>query len=435
MNEFDTVRKKNIYSEFSITLVVLFFIGILYGCNSDESVDPDTTTAKVVGKVSAESVSEDDSIQNTLVKLIRMDAQGKEETVSLRDVVPDAQGKFVLETYLDGVNHLFIKADKNNTELRGILGSKVRQGIAVYMQPLNQVTTISADLFKSILISNGNPDYTGIQILIDEEIASTLDSNRSLINNTAAAFQTGYQAEEATFLRQEIGGTTSQWEYILSTKVNAQSALDRDLYYAASVSSRQKAYQNYLGAVADAYADSGLQFATFSKVLEVSTRVFLKEIKKIDSRLNFEFVRRTSEIRAGVLNTAVQYEFERLGADPSVINEIIYAGEELENSISYMQNENEISDAYANYKDTVIDNLKEFLGGNGMVIDAIEENIMNYKNELISIVDNSNDQTAVIDAYMNFYGDITNLVLQQISADGILKYAANNILILVNLYY
>lgn len=435
MIEIDTVRKKNIYSKFSITLVVLFFIGFLYGCDSDESVDADIVTAKVVGKVSDESVSGDNNLQNALVKLVRMDAQGEEEIVSLSEAVTDTQGKFVLETYLDGVNHLFIKADKNNAELRGILASKVRQGIAVYMQPLNQVTTISADLFKSILISNNNPDYTGIRILIDEEIASTLDSNRSLIDNTAAAFETGYQAEEETFLRPEIGGTTSQWEYILGTKVNAQSALDRDLYYSASVSSRQKAYQNYLGAVANAYVDSGLQFVTFSKVLEVSTRVFLKEIEKINSRLNFEFVRRTSEIRAGVLNIAVQYEFERLGADPSAINEIINAGEELENSIPNMQSQSEISGAYTNYKDTVIENLKEILGGNGTVIDAIEENIMNYKNELISIVDNSNDQSAVIDAYLNFYGKITSLVQQQIGTESVLQYAANNILILVNMYY
>lgn len=285
------------------------------------------------------------------VKLIRMTPAGEEETVSMEDAMTDSQGKFVLETNLDGVNNLLVKADKDDMELRGILSTDVKSGIAVYLQPLNLITTVSSDLYKSALISNLNLEYTQIGILIDAEIASTIDSNSEFINDAAAAFKKGSDAEKEILLRPEIGGTTSQYEQIMNAKIAAQSALDRDLYYAGSESAKQVAFQNYLNSVADAYIEVGMQSATFSKVLEASIRVFLKEIEGINSRLNSEFIKRSSEIRARIINIAVQAEFQKLGADPTTMNKIINSGEELENNIINLQSATEISDEFSSYKD------------------------------------------------------------------------------------
>jgi hypoxanthine phosphoribosyltransferase len=434
----DEIKQENIINKICFLASVLFFIGVLISCNNTGTVEPEVITSKVVGKVSDESTSGDGSfsgVENATIRLIQMENDGAEDTVSVEDVITDAQGKFISETNLDGVNNLLVKAGKDDKEWRGILTSKVKQGIAVYIQPLNMVTTVSADLFRKAVLANSNLEYTQIRILIDEDIAFILDSNSEFIDDVVSAFETGLSAEKETLLRPEIGGTTSQWEHIMSAKISAQSALDRDLYYAESVSARKIALQSYLSSIADAYVDVGMQTVTFSKVLESSSRVFLKGISGINSRLYFEFVKRSSEIRARVLDIAVQYEFQKLGADPSIINKVIDSGDELENGLEYLQSENEIAVAFINYKQKVMEHFERVTGVNGNTIAAIEDTIEVYKNDLITGVNNSGEQSAVIDAYLNFYTNVTNLVKQQISTGYIDQNAASDVLILLNMYY
>ncbi len=434
----DEIKRKHTFNKSSFLLIVLFFIGILIGCNSNDPVEPLTATAKVVGKVSGASVPGIiffSDIQNVSVKLVRLTPDGEEETVSIEDVKTDSLGKFVLETNLDGVKNLLVKADKDDMELRGMLSTDVESGIAVYLQPLNLVTTVSSDLYKSALISNASLEYTQIGIFIDTDIAAAIDSNIELTNDVAVAFEKGCDAEKEILLRPEIGGTTSQNEQIMNAKIAAQSALDRDLYFAGSESAKQVAFQNYLNSVSDAYVEVGMQSVTFSKVLEASIRVFLKEIEGINSPLNFEFIKRSSEIRARIINIAVQAEFQKLGADPSTINKIINSGEDLENSILNLQSAKEISDEFSSYKDQLLSYLVRAMGVNGNVIPAIEDSIALYKNDLISGVVNGNEQSAIIDAYINFYGNILKLVKRQTSTENTNQTAVTNVLILLNIYY
>lgn len=438
MKNTDERRRKNIIIKISFLTIVLFFIEILIGCNSNDSTEPEFDTAKVVGKVSDESISGNKSsygIQNVSVKLIKMTPTGEGETVSIKEAITDSLGKFILETNLDGVRNLLIKADKDDMEWRGILSTDLKSGIAVYIQPLNLVTTISADLYKSTLLANNSLEYTQIRILMDREVAAEIDSNRGIITDLASAFNKSSDAEKEILLRPEIGGTTSQWEQIISAKIDAQSALDRDLYYAGSESAEKVACQNYLNSIAEAYVDVGMQCVTFSKVLEASIRVFLKDIEGINSRLDFVFIKRSSEIRARVINIAVQTEFQKLGADPSISNKVIFSGEELENNLIDLQSEKEISDEFINYRDQLINYLIRVLGINGNVIPAIEDSITAYKNDLVSEVNNGNEQSAIIDAYINFYENISNLVKQKISAENTDQTAVTNVLTLLNVYY
>lgn len=75
------------------------------------------------------------------------------------------------------------------------------------------------------------------------------------------------------------------------------------------------------------------------------------------------------------------------------------------------------------------------MGVNGNVIPAIEDSIKLYKNDLISGVVNGNEQSAIIDAYINFYGNIVNLVKQQTDTENTNQTAVANVLILLNIYY
>lgn len=429
MQKNEKLKQNNIYYKILFSTIVLFFIGALVGCSKSVSVDTDEVTAKVAGKIQDGS-----GITGISVRLLRLNNSGNSEIVSLEDVFTNSDGKFILETNLDGESNLLVQADNNNNGWRGILSAAVKPGIAVYSQPLNSATTISTDLYIGALESGRNLDYTQIRLFIDKEIAGILDSNRELMNSIISAISTESDAEKETMLRAEIGGTTSQWQQIIVAKIAAQTAFDRDLYYALSENARQAALYSYLYSISDAYVDVGLQSETFSKVLEASIRAFLKEIEGINSRLEFEFSRRTSEIRAKALNASILSEFQKLGADPSMINEVIYAGETLQENLEDIQSTEGIANEFAGYRDQILGNLLKVLGVYGDTIQTYQGSIQDYKTALISDVANSSDAAGIISAYINFYSSVKNLVKQQNSGT-VQQDAAAEVLILLNMYF
>ncbi|HSD62405.1 MAG TPA: hypothetical protein VLB50_01370 [Ignavibacteriaceae bacterium] len=437
MCKYDGRKKKYLIDKVCRALIVLFFIVNIIGCNADDIQEPEIVTAKVVGKISDGSASGTINLTdpgNVSVRLVRFKTNGDEETVSVKDAVTDSRGKFVLETNLDGVRNLLVKASKDNLELSGIVTSQVKSGIAVYLQPLNMVTTVSADLYKLIFPADSSFEYNRIAIMINEEIASNLNNHNDLINTIAGIIKSELDAERNTFLRPEIGGTPSQWNQILNAGITAQVALDRDLYFADSESAKKIAVNNYLNSISDTYIKAGLQPVTYSKVLEASVRVLLKSIEGIDSGLSFDFVKRSSEIRARILNIAVQYEFQMLDADPSLINKVIYFGDELENNLEDLNSESELENAFISYSEHQTENLLKVLGISGDSVPEIEDSIAVYKNELKSDVENGNEES-IINAYINFYGKISNLVERKINSGNNNLSTIIDVLILLNMYF
>ena len=427
----ESLVRKNIYSKIFFSIIVLFFIVALAGCSNDMPVETEEVTAKVAGRI-----QDGTDINGTQVELIKLEPSGMTKTVSLEDVFTNSDGKFILETNLDGESNLLIQANKNSEQWRGIITAKVKPGIAVYSQPLGSISNVCADLYTISLESGKNIEYTQFRILINQDAAEVLENNLEQLNVISDAVAVESDAEEETFLRPEIGGTTSQWQQILVAKTAAQTVLDRDLYYALSERAQQSAINNYLSSVSDAYVVVGLQSDTFSKVLEASVRAFLKEVNgNSSSRLGFEFLRSTAVIRAKTMNVAVLLEFQKLGADPSLIASVIYAGENLQERLNDIQSSEEIANEFAGYRDQCLENLIKVLGVYGDNIDTFQADIENFKINLITDIENSSDPGEIINAYISFYGKIKNLVGQQFSSQDVVQNAAAEVLILLNMYF
>lgn len=430
MLRYEKLEKKNIYNKVLLSTFVLFFIGTLVGCSKETPVQTEEITARVAGRV-----QNDAGLKGILVHLAKVNTSGTTETVSLEDGYTNSEGKFILETNLAGANNLLIEADNGVKKWRGIITAEVIPGITIYTQPLSSTTTLSVDLFQIALESGDFPDYTQIRLFMDEDIAELLDDQTDLMKVISNAMSLEFDAEKETMLRSEIGGTTSEWQQINVARIVAQTALDRDLYYALSESAEKAAVYNYLGSISEAYVDVGMQSDTFSKVLEASFRTFLKEIEGINSRLEFEFIRRTSWIRARVLNAAVLSEFQKLGADPSILASVIAAGENLENNLEETQSSEDIANEFTVYRDLCQESLIKVLGVNGSSIQNFQSNIDDYKIMLISDVENSNESGEIISAYMNFYGSIRNLVGYHLNSGNVVQNAAAEVLILINMYF
>jgi hypothetical protein len=430
MQKNERLKKKNIYNNIVLSTFVLFFIGTLVGCSNETAVQTEEITARIAGRI-----QNDSGLKGIPVRLSKLDTSGAIETISLEDGYTDSEGKFILKTNITGTDNLRIEADNGITQWRGIITSGLIPGITVYTQPLNSTTTVAADLFQIAFASGNKPDYTQIRLLIDEEIAGIIDNKADLMRIISDAIMLEFNAEKETMLRSEIGGTTSQWQQINVARIAAQTALDRDLYYALSESAKKAAVYNYLGSVSDAYVDVGMQSDTFSKVLEASVRTFLKKIEGINSRLEIEFTKRTSWIRARVLNAAVLSEFQKLGADPSMLAGVIAAGENLEDNLEDAESTEDIANEFTEYHDECRENLIKVLGLSGNSIGTFQENIDDYKNTLISDIEGSNDSGEIISAYMNFYGSIRNLVGQHLNSGNVLQDAAAEVLILINMYF
>ncbi len=421
----------NIFNKIFFSIVVLFFIVALAGCSKDIPVETEVVTAKVAGRIQDGSY-----LNRTRVKLLKLEAPGITKTVSLEDVFTNSDGKFILETNLDGESNLLIQADKDNEQLRGIITAKVEPGITVYSQPLGSISNVCTYLYTISIESGENVAYTQFRILINQETAGLLENNMGQMNVVSRAVTIESDAEEEIFLRPEIGGTTSQWQHIVVAKIAAQTVLDRDLYYSLSESAQQSSIYNYLSSVSDAYVEAGLQSDTFSKVLEASVRAFLKEIGgNISPQLDFEFLRSTAVIRARIMNVAVLSEFQKLGADPSLTAKVILSGDNLLHKLIDIDSAEDIADEFAAYRDQCLENLIKVLGVYGNKIQTFQTDIENFKVNLITDIENSSDTGEIISAYLSFYNKITNLVGQQFNSQDVVRNAATEVLILLNMYF
>lgn len=427
-NESSLRNNRNV--EIFVSIIVLFFIGALAGCSKDMPVEADGVTAKVAGRI------QDATNPNGIpVMLVKLEPSGITKIVSYEDVFTDSEGKFILETNLDGESNLLIKAENGAEQWQGIVTAMVKPGIAVYSEPLGSITNVCSDLYRIVLDSGRNIEYTQFRILINKEAAGILNNNADLKNIVSDAIADESSAEKEAFLRPEIGGTTSQWQQIIVAKNAAQTALDRDLYYAVSASAQQAAIFNYLSLVSDAYVEAGLQSDTFSKVLEAAIRTFLKEIEGNSSRQEFEFIRSTAVIRARIINVAVLSEFQKLGADPSLLSRVINAGDNLQEKLNEARSAEDITNEFAGYRDLCLENLIRVLGVYGNNIQTFQSDIENFKTNLITDIENSSDAGEIISAYISFYGKITNLVGQQFNAQDVVRNAAAEVLILLNMYF
>lgn len=399
-----------------ISLLSLVFIA---GCSDDSSNpvggDPNSPS-KVQGKATdnngfQKSNGTNSNIEGATVILARVKADGSLETVSNASVQTDVSGLYTVETNVDGESNLLVVATKGSNVWKAVVSSTVKNGITVFAPPLNDETTVEAEVYASVKASgNANVTFADIASTINIEIAVQVKGDASAMADLTASIEAEADAKVQTFTSSEVGGTLAEWQLIVNAKAQAQAQLERDLFVASSQSEINAAFETYTDATINAYNNAGSDITAYGKVIEASSRVFINNATSISSSVKFAVQKRIALLKAKIINFVVLAKFTALGASQAQMNTIISAAATLNASIDASATFSAILIAFDDYHTAVVNELSITLGVDSSTMAAIESNIAAFQATLESSVKLTVSTNVIVNAYMKFYSDVKSSV-------------------------
>lgn len=398
-----------------LLLVGLFSMAFIAGCSNDNNNPVSSNTgspSKVQGRATNNSgfqkaTGTQSSIQGATVILARVKADGSLETVSNASVQTDANGQFTVETNANNESNLIVVATKGSNTWKAVVSATVRNGITVYAPPLNDETTVEADVYANLKASGATEvSYADVAANINSEVAAQVKGNVSAIADLAASIKAEVDAKEKTFTSASIGGTQAEWQSIVDANEQAQAQLERDLFVASSQADIDAAFETKTNASINAYQKAGLDVAAYGKVFEAASRVLINSSSSISATAKFAIEKRIALMKAKIINFIVQAKFTVIGATQSQMNVVINSATTLNSSINAATTSSEISAAFDAYHTAIVNELEATLNIDSTTMSTLESNIAGFKVTLESSASASASAEMVVNAYMKFYSDV-----------------------------
>lgn len=424
-------------------LMVAFIASLfLIGCSEDNGPTGNSgSSSRVEGRVtnsdSHSSSAADENVENADVTLLMVESNGVLKTVSNNTVKTDKDGKFIVETNLNGVSGLIVSASKGNESWKAVLSSEVRNGITVYSQPLNKETTAEAEVYiEAESESDNSVNYAEVARYISSEAAAEIKGNKDKAKAAASAFKSEAEVQAKAFINSFFQIGSAKWNSFLNARTQAQATLERNLHFSENSASVNAAFEAYANSIMEAYAAAGVSAESYAKLAEISHRALINKAENSGSNLQFHLQKKAALVRAKIIQHAMEAKFAAADASSATINSVNNASIELSASIKAANSSNEIINAFDSYHSKIINNLTSAMGLHGSSVTAAEANIATYKAALKNSVNASITSETIIAAYIDFYQKVKTECQSKMAQAGEQKVnACADILILANMQF
>ncbi len=423
-------------------LAIIFAAAILSGCDKSSPTSPSTSPSivegRVVGSASStgnmqKSSSTQSGIQGATVILASIKSDGSLQTVSNAAVQTDVNGKFDVETNLNGISNLVVIASQGSSHWKAVVTSQVQSGLKVFSEPLDDQTTIKTDIYiKAKEHNHDNVTYAEIDNYISSDIATEIEADTTMEDDIEASINAEANAEVDAFSDSSIGMSQGQWQSVIGGKEDAEISLERNLYFANNQSDDDAAENSYYKGVVNAFINAGLSAGTCIKLMEISQRAFINSLSGLNAQIAFSFEQRSQEIKAIVTNYAVQSNFISLGASQTQISDAATAGDNLVVSIKNALTISDIDNAYETYRSAIESDIPVLLGINSNMMTNMDASLAGYRTVLQAAVSSNVSFAALVKAYSAFYSSVkTEMAMVMNPANGAhLNAAAETMMIL-----
>ena len=419
------VRAK--YSK-SFTFLIILTAGLILisGCGKNNPTAPAGTPATVEGRVNGNGgyqrmakSSAVSGIGGAMVLLAEIQVDGSLQTVSSGSITTDADGKFALETNLDGVKNLVVVASKDSEKWEAVVTSEVKSGSVVYSQPLNDETTSETEIYLTAKANGDNIiGYDEIAAYIDSAIAAQIKTDHSLIGSVEASIQTSVDAQQKAYIVGGINISSTDEAKIEAAKADAKASLDRNLYFSSDQTSIDAAFNAYNKDILNAYLNAGVSAVTLVKVLEISQCAFVNYVdhSAINLKAKFELNQNSAERKSELLNLAVQSEFSENAGSQDQLNGLINAGSRLISAVEEASDTAEINAAFNAYRSDLSDVLTVTLGLDPGTFSALQSIVTDLKSSLYTSIGTTSSADAIVAAYISFYSGVSNAVTGSVNS-------------------
>lgn len=438
-------RTKNTFLIYGLLAVSL----LLASCSNDDNpFESESGSAKVAGRISSTtglakstgSQSIFGGVQGATVILAQVQANGSLKTVSTQSIQTDTEGKFVLETKLNGASNLVVVATKGTTEWKAVVSAKVQSESTVYAPPLTSESTIEANIYIK-LVSQGHADSfddAEIKLLLNAQSARNTNGDSKIAEEFMSAFQTVVQARATASSNSYFGLSSSQVQEIAQAKAMAKANFDAALYSSSDTEAEEETCtNNYENNLLNAYSNTSANAYYYAELLRISATAFVNASANMNSQVRMAMAKSFYRRYAFVLNFAMKQQFKIAGASDSQMNGIESAGASLNAAIKSSADFNQMASAFVQYHSSVKSQLQIALPTYASLLESIDASINSTNsakavlNTTIGITVNIN---TIINAYITFYNAI-KLITQTtlIGATSAQINSATQILIMANM--
>jgi len=433
---------------FNYFLAAYLFAGLI-SCSKNSDYSNGGSNSKVSGRVTESSGLKSASlksgqatagVQGATVIIAEVQANGSLNTVSTQSVQTDVDGKFVVETKMSGAKNLVVVATKGTTELKSVVSAEVKSGTTVYAQPLNTETTAEAEVYAR-LIATGKINVisqTDVQLYVNADVAAQIKGNESTQDQFISSLEVAAQAKTKASGNSYFGISNSQLQTITTANAQAQADFEAALYNADdSQSADEEKFDNFQKAIVSAYASANVKAETYAKLSVISSKAFVNATANLSLPVYFASAESNYLRVAFIIRQAIEAKFLEAGASGAQSSAVVSAGANLTSSIKSSVSINQIADAFVQYHNAIIAQLKLTMSAQVNTIDMMDASIngiVGIKAMLNGSIYATASTDAIVNAYVNFSNSCKALVQSNMS--GVMSAQVNTaseILLLANM--
>jgi hypothetical protein len=404
-----------------VAIACAFAVVAAAGCGDDDD-DPITPgePARIVGRVAGAGVFQKSgaatAVEGAIVSAARIESNGTLSSASPESTVSDAGGEFSVDVNLHGARNLVVIATKDSLAWRSVVTAESRSGSAVTAQPLNDESTVEADVLARV-VAHGVANavyYADVAADVDGAVTAAVKGNATAIDRLASAIEAESEGHVLFLGHPSVGVSQARIAAIARGRAAAQERLETDLHAAGdSPAAIDAAYDAFHQAYVEAYVDTGVSAGIAAQARESGARVLLRSSSLLDAPARFALARAAARVRLAPLRESVRARLAGLGAAPGELAAATEAAATLSAALEDAGSGDELDAAFAAYHDAVLGTLAAVAETHAAAIVSMDTAIRaagGAKQALQSAIGLAASTLDVADAYADFGDAVAALV-------------------------
>lgn len=320
-----------------ISILTLMFVFMFTACSDNGTgVDPDAPdngtdgpAATINGSVYESSHSKVQSGETNaeagVVSAARINSNGSVEIIKGTETEVDANGRFSLQVDAGIYDHIVVVAETADGQVMGFISAEIENNQSYTIKPMTAESSTETAVFAEVVV-NGKANIvqkSDIELAVHANAAADINSSSSAVAEVAAAVSNSAEARAEFIAEFESDASFNQAADLMT---DAQFQLESNLDVATSNDERKAAFDAFLEAKVDAYAESGMEMSSIAKMLHLQAEVQQNTFSSVSANVENSARASTSMLVAIVIDNAVNANAQASGASEATVSAIADAG-------------------------------------------------------------------------------------------------------------
>ncbi len=339
-------------------------------------------------------------------------------------IVTDSTGEFSLTCDVTDIKNAIVSATKGGKTWEAVVGATLNLGGTEYCQPLNDQSTVQAEVYKLLAGNSLTSDvtYADIVMSVSKRVAGAVESNSADVYDLAEAITAGEDAWVAAMLNSSVGNASlSTLGVVKLTRGSAQQEFDAALNKAGENQSlASAAFENYIQDNENAYIIEGVNVESVAEITAICSRAEINSLSQADLQLTTSLLDQMSIVTAFSMKSAVHKALKSFFPNQALLDSADTAAASLIDNIAARQTLTGPGAAFNVYHDVIVRLTEEVVGhplaSEIAAIDSTVNSPGGIRATLFNVVSLHLSSVDLVQAYAAFFDSIKEQVSSKLTS-------------------